>query len=75
MEVMVSMVILSVLLAAVANVAVHSINNVIRSDAGVTSAAIAQDSIERLMSAPVSTWAFDNQGRVKKGYVFIHDLG
>lgn len=61
------MVILSVLLAAVANVAVHSINNVIRSDAGVTSAAIAQDSIERLMSAPVSTWAFDNQGRVKKG--------
>lgn len=66
MEVMVSMVVLSVLLSAVANVAVHSIQNVLRSDAGVTSATIAQDSMERLLSAPVSTWAFDTHGNVKQ---------
>lgn len=60
------MVVLSVLLSAVANVTVHSINSVLRADAGVTSATIAQDTMERLLSVPVSSWAFDANGNVKK---------
>ncbi|WP_336250700.1 prepilin-type N-terminal cleavage/methylation domain-containing protein [Stomatohabitans albus] len=66
MEVVVSMVILSIVLSMVATVVVTSVRQVIRSDAGITAATIAQDSIERLLTVPVSRWAFDSNGKVKR---------
>lgn len=69
MEVVVSMVILSVVLSAVATLVVTSVQHVARSDAGITAATIAQDSMERLLTAPVSRWAFESNGKVKRNIV------
>ena len=60
------MAILSIVLASVASLVVGSVTTVIRSYDGVTAAGVAQDTIDRLVAAPIHTWAFDANGKVKR---------
>lgn len=65
-EVVVSMVILSVVLASMASLVLSNVGNFNRSIEGLTAANMAQDAVDRLLAAPVHTWAFDAHGNVKK---------
>lgn len=69
MEVVVSVVILSIVAAAVASFVATSLNVIVRTESTSNAATIAQEQLDRLISVPIKKWGYEADGETLKRVV------